>query len=93
MQTFNKAVDAVNDLINGRVEAVIIDKNPAEVFVSKFPDDVKAIEGAQFEFETEYYAIACPKGSELVEQVNKALAELKEDGTFDELVARYIGEE
>ncbi len=93
VQTYNKAVDAVNDLINGRVEAVIIDKNPAEVFVSKFPDDVKAIEGAQFEFETEYYAIACPKGSELVEQVNKALAELKEDGTFDELVARYIGEE
>lgn len=93
VQTYNKAVDAVNDLINGRVEAVIIDKNPAEVFVSKFSDDIKAIDGAQFEFETEYYAIACPKGSELTAQVNKALAELKEDGTFDALVAEYIGAE
>lgn len=91
--TYNKAVDAVNDLINGRVDAVIIDKNPAEVFVSKFPDDVKAIDGAQFEFEPEYYAIACPKDSELVKEVNKALAEVKEDGTFDALVAEYIGEE
>ena len=33
--------------------------------------------------ETEEYAIALPKGSELVEQVNQALADLKADGTFD----------
>ena len=33
---YNKAVDAVNDLINGRVECVIIDKNPALVFEGKF---------------------------------------------------------
>ena len=31
---YNKAVDAVNDLINGRVDCVIIDKNPALVFES-----------------------------------------------------------
>lgn len=88
---YNKAVDAVNDLINGRVEAVIIDKNPAEVFAEKFGDEVKIIEGAAFDFEAEEYAIAMPKGdTALVEAVNKALAEIKEDGTFDELVAEYI---
>ena len=42
--------------------------------------------------EAEEYAIALPKGSELVEQVNQALADLKADGTFDALVAEYIGE-
>lgn len=93
VQSYNKAVDAVNDLMNGRVDCVIIDKNPAEVFVGKYSDKVKAIDGAQFEFEPEFYAIACPKGSDIVEKVNKALAELKADGTFDALVAEYIGAE
>ena len=113
-QTYNRAVDAVNDLVNGRVDAVIIDKNPAEVFNTKFEGKVKIIDGADVEgllfggvggpalpfrkngadfgFEAEEYAIALPKGSELVEQVNQALADLKADGTFDALVAEYIGE-
>ena len=91
-QTYNRAIDAVNDLVNGRVDAVIIDKNPAEVFNTKFEGKVKIIDGAEFGFETEEYAIALPKGSELVEQVNQALADLKADGTFDTLVAQYIGE-
>ena len=88
---YNKGVDAVNDLINGRVDAVIIDKNPAEVFAEKFGDDVKVIDGADFDFEAEEYAIAMPKGDEaLVSAVNQALKDIKEDGTFDELVATYI---
>lgn len=91
VQTYNKAVDAVNDLVNGRVDYVIIDKNPAEVFVSKFEGKIAAIEGAEFGFEAEQYAIALPKGSDLVAQVNQALADLKADGTFDALVAEYIG--
>ncbi len=90
VNAYNKGVDAVNDLLNGRVDLVIIDTNPAAVFASKFEGQVVALDGAQFEFEPEYYAIALPKGSELVEKVNKALAELKEDGTFDALVAQYI---
>lgn len=92
VQTYNKAVDAVNDLNNGRVDLVIIDRNPAQVFVEKFAGQVKAIEGSAFGFEAEEYAIALPKGSDMVEKVNQALAELKEDGTFDALVAEYIGE-
>lgn len=89
---YNKAVDAVNDLVNERVEAVIIDKNPAMVFAEKFGEDVKIIDGAEFGFEPEEYAIAMPKGdTALVDAVNAALAEIKEDGTFDELVSQYIG--
>ncbi len=91
---YNKAVDAVNDLINGRVECVIIDKNPALVFEEKFEGQITAIDGAQFAFEPEQYAIAMPKGdAALVEQVNAALAEIKADGTFDKLVKTYIEEE
>lgn len=91
---YNKAVDAVNDLINGRVDCVIIDKNPALVFEGKFEGQVVAVDGAQFGFEPEQYAIAMPKGdAALVEQVNAALEEIKADGTFDELVKTYIEEE
>lgn len=88
---YNKAVDAVNDLINGRVDCVIIDKNPALVFEGKFEGQVVAVDGVQFEFEAEEYAIALPKGdSELAEKINSALEEIKADGTFDELVKTYI---
>lgn len=90
---YNKAVDAVNDLINGRVDCVIIDKNPALVFEAKFAGQVKAIDGAQFDFEVENYAIALPKGdTALADQINQALDELKADGTFDKLVEEYIGQ-
>ncbi len=91
-QTYNRAIDAVNDLVNGRVDLVIIDKNPAQVFETKFEGKVKIIDGAEFGFETEEYAIALPKGSDMVEKVNQALDDLKADGTFDKLVAEYIGE-
>ncbi len=90
VQAYNKGVDAVNDLINGRVDAVIIDRNPAKVFADKYEGQIVALEGDQFGFEVENYAIALPNGSDLVEKVNTALAELKEDGTYDALVAQYI---
>lgn len=90
---YNKAVDAVNDLRNGRVDAVIVDKNPAQVFGEQFKDEIKLFDGEspEFGFEKEYYAIALPKGDEkLMKSINDALAALKEDGTLDELVKQYI---
>jgi polar amino acid transport system substrate-binding protein len=86
---YNKALDAVNDLINGRLDCVIVDKNPALVFASKF--EGTAVDGEQFGFETEEYAISLPKGdTELADKINAALQELMEDGTFDALVEEYI---
>lgn len=92
VSSYNKGVDAVNDLVNGRVDCVIIDKNPALVFADKFKDNgVVAVDGAQFNFETEQYAIAMPKGdTALADAINNAIEELKADGTFDELVKTYI---
>lgn len=88
---YNKGVDAVNDLLNGRVECVIIDKNPALVFASQYADSLVALPGDQFDFAVEQYAIALPKGDkELADKINTALKELKEDGTYDKLVKQYI---
>ena len=85
--------DAVNDLINGRLDCVIVDKNPALVFESRFEGQVKALDGDVFGFEPEEYAIALPKGDTvLADKINGALQEMMEDGTFDALVAEYIEE-
>lgn len=90
-QQYNKAVDAVNDLVNGRLDAVIVDSNPAGVFAANFPDQVKDLDGADFGFEVEEYAIALPKGdTALKEALDVAITGLKEDGTFDKLVDEYM---
>ena len=92
VNSYDKAVDAVNDLVNGRNDLVIVDKNPALVFEKNFEGKVKAVDGASFGFEPEQYAIALPKDSPLTAAVNDALAQLKADGTFDKLVSQYIEE-
>lgn len=90
---YNKALDAVNDLVNGRLDCVIVDKNPALVFESRFEGQVKAVDGDLFGFKSEEYAIALPKGDTvLADKINGALQEMMEDGTFDALVAEYIEE-
>ena len=90
-QQYNKAVDAVNDLVNGRLDAVIVDSNPAGVFAEKFADKINKLDGADFGFEIEEYAIALPKGDKaLKEAVDVALTDIKEDGTFQKLVDSYM---
>ncbi|MDD3766129.1 MAG: basic amino acid ABC transporter substrate-binding protein [Eubacteriales bacterium] len=87
VQRFKKGVDAVMDLVNGRVDAVVIDSNPAAEYVQN-NEGLVALESG---LEEEEYAIAVKKGnSELLEKINTALSELKEDGTYDKLVEKYL---
>jgi len=86
---YSKAVMAVQDLMAGNLDAVIIDRNPAMEFESLNADKIKII-GEDF-FEDEFYAIAVAKNqTELLQKLNDALAEIKADGTFDALVEKYI---
>lgn len=87
VERYMKGVDAVQALVQGKVDAVIIDNEPAKVFVSD-NDSLKLLDTAYAE---EEYAIAVKKGNtELLDQINSALAELKESGKLDEIVAKYI---
>lgn len=87
---YPKGVDAVQALLQGKVDAVIIDNEPAKVFVSE-NEGLKLLDAAYAE---EEYAIAVKKGNtELLDQINGALAELKESGALDEIVAKYISAE
>lgn len=78
---------AIEALKNGQIDCVIIDNAPAKEHVAANPG-LTILEG---EWVEEQYAIGLPKGNtELVTAVNKALAELKADGTLDAIVAKYI---
>ncbi len=87
LRQFNKGVDAVTALSQGKIDAVIIDGEPAKVFVEK-NEGLKILDES---FTDEDYAIAIKKGNtELCEKINKALAELKADGTLDAIIEKYI---
>ena len=78
---------AVMDLVTGKIDAVIIDNEPAKAFVDQNPG-LKILEAAWVE---EEYAIGFAKGNDaLREAVNAAVAELKADGTFQKIVDQYI---
>ncbi|HJD28873.1 MAG TPA: transporter substrate-binding domain-containing protein [Candidatus Blautia avicola] len=87
---FNKGADAIVALKNGKVDCVVIDSLPAEKFVEA-NDDLKIVDGI---FDKEEYAICMKKGNtQLRDAFNGALAELKEEGTLEEIQNNYIGDE
>ncbi len=87
VEQYNKGNDAVMALVSGKVDAVIIDNEPAKSFVA-------ANEGLvilETEYVTEDYAACIAKdNTELLEKVNDALAELKADGTLQKIIDKYI---
>lgn len=84
---YDSGAAAVQALLNGQVDAVVIDKMPAETFAAE-NDGLKVLDTA---YTTEDYCAAVAKDNEaLVKEVNVVLAELKADGTLDQIVAKYI---
>ena len=87
VERYNKGFEAVQALQQGKIDAVVIDGEPAKEFV-KEAEGLKILDEA---FTEEEYAIAVKKGNdELKEKINDALANLKESGKLDEIVAKYI---
>ncbi len=84
---FDTGALAVMALVNGQIDAVVIDNEPAKSYVA-------ANEGLKIldtEFAVEDYAIGFAKGNDaLREAVNAAIEELKADGAFQAIVEKYI---
>jgi len=84
---YENGMTAVNALINGQVDCVIIDNAPAQEFVKANPG-LAILEGAWVE---EHYAIGFKKGNtELQTAVNDVLKKLIADGTVQSIVDKYI---
>ena len=84
---YTNGATAIQALLAGKVNAVVIDSQPAKEFVAA-NDGLKILET---EFVSEDYAIGVSKDNpELLEAVNNALKELIEDGTVQEILDKYI---
>ena len=87
VERYNKGFEAVQALTQDKIDAVVIDGEPAKEFV-KDAEGLKILDEA---FTEEDYAIAVAKdNTELLDKINDALASLKESGKLDEIVAKYI---
>lgn len=90
IERYTKGGDAILALKKGTIDCVIIDEEPAKAFVSK-NDDLTILDE---KFAVEEYAICISKDkSVLTGEINTALSELKAEGTLDQIVSNYIGDD
>ena len=88
VKKYKTALEAANDLKNGRIDGVIIDQLPAESIVAQ-NDDLELIPEPLTE---EKYAIAVQKGNDtLLEAINATLQRLMDEGKIDEYVLNQMG--
>lgn len=87
VKQYNNGALAVAALKNGQVDCVVIDNEPAKNFVAA-NSGLKILDT---EYAVEDYAAAIAKdNADLLEKFNKALGELKADGTLDQIINKYI---
>ncbi|MBR2996137.1 MAG: transporter substrate-binding domain-containing protein, partial [Lachnospiraceae bacterium] len=90
VEKFNKGNDAIMALVTGKVDAVVIDNEPAKSYVAA-NEGLKILET---EYAVEDYAACIAKeNTALLDAINGALAELKADGTLEQIVGKYISAE
>lgn len=89
---YKTGAEAVEALKTDKVDMVIIDNEPAKSFVAANTGKIHILEGDN-EYAIEDYAICVAKdNTELLDKINQALKELKDDGTIDKIVAKYIND-
>lgn len=87
----NKTTDCILQLQNGDVDAVIMDAPVADGYTVKYADEIKQLDAT---IDPAPMAFAVAKGnSELLEKINAGLKNVMENGTYDELVEKWMGAE
>ncbi len=90
VEGYNKGADAIQALKQAKVDAVMIDIETAKEFVKKNPD-LRILDEP---FANEEYSICYKKeDTELGAKLDEALTALKEDGTLNNIVSHWIGED
>lgn len=90
LERYSKGFEAVQALLQDKIDAVVIDGEPAKVFVGQ-NTELKILEEPLTE---EEYAICVKKGNtELLDKMNAALAKLEESGELQAIIDKYISAE
>lgn len=86
IKRYTKFAQAAEDLKNSKIDCIVMDKYPAEELVASNPELV-ILDGTLFE---DKYAIAVKKdNSELLENINSVIKELKDSGKIEEFTANH----
>ena len=88
VKTYRTIGEAFSDLRAGKINGVIYDLSAVHKKLTENEGELRYVESIPT---GEQYGIAFPKDSPLVEPVNQALAEMKEDGTYEKLYKKWIG--
>ena len=88
IQAFDQFALAIQALIAGDVDAVIIDDSAGLGYIGENSESIKTIETP---LQSDPLGFIYPLGSDLVDPVNQAIAELQSNGTFEELGVKYFG--
>ncbi|EDP99773.1 basic amino acid ABC transporter substrate-binding protein [Shewanella benthica] len=84
---FNSGFEAIMELNNGKVDLVLFDSQPAANFMRKNPD----LKIQSLPFAAEFYGLAvAKKNPQLLQQINTTLANIKTNGQYDTLIAKYM---
>ena len=91
VKRFESTPLALKELEAGGLDAVVADNGVIENYVANNTSfKFKTVKDASFS--PEQYGLAVRKGnSELIEKLNKGLGEIKADGTYDQIYAKYFG--
>ncbi len=89
IKAIDNATILIQELLSNRIDVAYLDKSVATGYINEqgltgFDDPTTSSPGM---------AVAFPKGSELVDEVNQVLKEMEENGKLDELKAKWLSEE
>lgn len=90
IQAFEQFPFAVQALINGDVDAVIMDETAGQGYVGNNATEIQLVGPA---IKSDALGFIFPKGSDLVDPVNQALDQMRKDGTLDRLAKQYFSAE
>ncbi|TKB57266.1 basic amino acid ABC transporter substrate-binding protein [Ferrimonas aestuarii] len=84
---FNTGFEAIMELKNGKVDMVLFDSEPAAKHLAKNPQ----LKMQKLNFDAEYYGLAVAKNNpELLKQINASIDTMKQNGSFDALLAKHM---
>ncbi|MGG3739101.1 basic amino acid ABC transporter substrate-binding protein [Aeribacillus pallidus] len=93
IKKFENNVVAIMELLNGGVDAVVTDNTVVNEYLKNNPDkNLVGIEDPT-NFESEFYGLMFPKGSELKEKLDAGIKTVIENGTYAEIYKEWFGSE
>ena len=90
IQAFDQFGLAIQALITGDVDVVIIDDAAGLGYIGESADQIETVDDP---LQSDPLGFIYPQGSDLVGPVNQAIQELKDNGRFDALGAKWFGPE